>query len=209
MQAHLEMEAYLKRTCAALEGVRYTIVREGIYCESWALYLGFFDPGKAVGKGERRVVSVPEGADRGVAWVGRDELGEGTARILLRKEEFADQTVLLSGGAAVSIKEVAGIISGVMGWGGKEAVGVEELGKERWLDAMVEMKTGKKEDEETRAFMEKWYTTYPAIGKGELDVVDPLLEMLLGRKLESMEESLRRQLKDVRGARESIGQYAR
>ena len=209
MQAHLETEEYLKRTCAGREGMHYTIVREGIYCESWALYLGFFDPGKAVGDGERRVVRVPEGADQGVAWVGRDELGEGTAKILVRKEEFADQTVLLSGGAAVSLRGVAELISGVMGWQGEEAVQVEEMGGERWVDAMVEMKTGKKEDAETREFMKKWYTTYPAIEKGELDVVDPLLEKLLGRKLESMEQSLRQQLKDVGGAKESIGQYAK
>ncbi|MCJ1392194.1 hypothetical protein MMC18_005061 [Xylographa bjoerkii] len=209
MQAHLETEEYLKRTCAGREGVHYTIIREGIYCESWALYLGFFDPGKAVSDGDGRVVRVPEGADRGVAWVGRDELGQGTARILVQREKFADQTVLLSGGAAVSLRGVAETISGIMGWQGKEAVKVEELGKERWVDAMVEMKTGKKEDAETREFMEKWYTTYPAIEKGELDVVDPRLEGLLGRKLESMEESLKKHLKDVGGARESIGQYAK
>ncbi|MCJ1398900.1 hypothetical protein MMC11_002101 [Xylographa trunciseda] len=209
MQAHIETEGYLKRTCAGREGMHYTIIREGIYCESWALYLGFFDPGKTVGNGERRVARVPQGADRGVAWVGRDELGEGTARILLRKEDFVDRTVLLSGGAGVSLRGIAEMISGIMGWHGEEAVEVEELGRERWVDAMVELKTGKKEDAETREFMEKWYTTYPAIEKGELDVVDPLLERLLGRKLESMDESLRKQLKDVGGARESIGQYAK
>ncbi|MCJ1285582.1 hypothetical protein MMC26_004923 [Xylographa opegraphella] len=209
MQAHIETEEYLMRTCAGREGLHYTIIREGIYCESWALYLGFFDPGKAMGKGERKVARVPEGADRGVAWVVRDELGEGTAKILLRKEEFVDRTVLLSGGAAVSLKGVAEMISGIMGWQGEEAVEVEELGREKWLDAMVEIKTGKKEDAETREFMEKWYTTYPAIDKGELDVVDPLLEKLLGRKLESMEESLSKQLTDVGGTKESIGQYAK
>ncbi|MCJ1386162.1 hypothetical protein MMC17_009288 [Xylographa soralifera] len=209
MQAHIETEEYLKRTCAVREGMNYTIIREGIYCESWALYLGFFDPEKVIGKGERRVVKVPEGADKGVAWVGRDELGEGTARILVRKEDFADQTVLLSGGAAVSLRGVAEMINGILGWQGEEVVEVEELGREKWVDTMVEMKTGKKEDAETREFMEKWYTTYPAIEKGELDVVDPLLARLLGRKVESMKESLRKQLKDVGGTKESIGQYAK
>jgi len=37
MKAHLRTEAYLK-SC----GVKYTIIREGIYAESIALYLGFF-----------------------------------------------------------------------------------------------------------------------------------------------------------------------
>jgi uncharacterized protein YbjT (DUF2867 family) len=35
MQAHLDTEAYLKAS-----GLVYTIVREGIYAESWPLYLG-------------------------------------------------------------------------------------------------------------------------------------------------------------------------
>jgi uncharacterized protein YbjT (DUF2867 family) len=35
MQAHLETEAYLKRS-----GLTYTIIREGIYSESWPLYFG-------------------------------------------------------------------------------------------------------------------------------------------------------------------------
>ena len=38
MQAHLDTEKYLKES-----GVTYTIIREGIYSESWPLYLGFFD----------------------------------------------------------------------------------------------------------------------------------------------------------------------
>ena len=208
MQAHIETEAYLKETCAAREGVKYTIIREGIYCESWALYLGFFDPGQ---EAEKRTVKVPEGADKGIAWVGRDELGEGTARILTRGKEFAGKTVLLSGSETVSVRGVAGLVSGIMGWKGEEAAVVEELGMERWVAEMVAMRLqgGEDEVEETKGFMEKWGSTYPAIQKGELAVVDPLLENLLGRKLESMEQSLQKQLKDVKGTKESIGQYAK
>ena len=39
MQAHLDTEAYLKQS-----GLAYTIVREGIYAESYPLYLGKFVP---------------------------------------------------------------------------------------------------------------------------------------------------------------------
>ena len=37
MQAHLDTEAYLRTI-----GLTYTVIREGIYSESWPLYFGFF-----------------------------------------------------------------------------------------------------------------------------------------------------------------------
>ncbi|KAI0960721.1 hypothetical protein AcV7_000025 [Taiwanofungus camphoratus] len=70
MQAHLDTEAYLRAS-----GLAYTILREGIYSESFPLYLGFFDP-----RAREHEVCVP--ADGPVAWVCREDLGEGTARIM-------------------------------------------------------------------------------------------------------------------------------
>lgn len=71
MQAHIDTERYLKES-----GLTYTIIREGIYSESWPLYFGFFDANE--GKDE---VVVPY-SDGKIAWVHRDDLGEGTARII-------------------------------------------------------------------------------------------------------------------------------
>ena len=71
MQAHLDTEKYLKES-----GITYTIIREGIYSESWPLYLGFFDSSE--GKDE---VLIPH-SDGKIAWVCRDDLGEGTAKII-------------------------------------------------------------------------------------------------------------------------------
>ena len=214
MRAHIDTEAYLKKTCARA-GVKYTIVREGIYSESYPLYLGFFDAGKMVGEGggtgnNKRVVKIAEGADRGIAWVDRDALGEGTAKLLVNeKGEFDDRTVLLSGSRGVSLREVAELINGILGWEGEGALRVEEVGMEAYVDFQTEMKTGNKEDRETREFMELWASTFPAIRKGELDVIDPLLEILLGRELKPMKKSLEVLLKDVTSAEGSIGQYAK
>ena len=71
MKAHLETEAYLKGC-----GVTYTIIREGIYSESWPLYFGFFDINS---KKNDVVIPISDGK---IAWVCRDDLGEGTAKIM-------------------------------------------------------------------------------------------------------------------------------
>ena len=72
MQADRETEAYLKTS-----GVPYTIVREGIYSESFPLYFGFWSA-----DGGADEVLVPH-SDGGIAWVSREDLGEGTARIMV------------------------------------------------------------------------------------------------------------------------------
>ena len=71
MRAHIDTEAYLKAS-----GLAYTILREGIYSESYPLYFGFWTPA------EGDEVLVPH-SDGGVAWVSREDLGEGTARIMV------------------------------------------------------------------------------------------------------------------------------
>lgn len=88
MRAHRDSEAYLKES-----GLCYTIIREGIYSESWPLYfgrsniilyfvfklltksIGFFQP-----ESSESDVYVP--GDGGIAWVNREDLGQGTAKLL-------------------------------------------------------------------------------------------------------------------------------
>jgi nucleoside-diphosphate-sugar epimerase len=92
MAAYIETEKYLKES-----GLRYTIVREGIYSAVWKLFFGssdyvgcilcisysrspfagfFFDSGPDVTD-----VYVP--GDGPVAWVNWEDLGEGTAKLIL------------------------------------------------------------------------------------------------------------------------------
>ena len=72
MQAHIATEKYLKES-----GLTYTIIREGIYSESWPLYFGYWKPTRPGNE-----VLIPHG-DGGIAWVCRDDLGEGTARLMV------------------------------------------------------------------------------------------------------------------------------
>jgi uncharacterized protein YbjT (DUF2867 family) len=71
MLAHLDTEAYLAKS-----GLTYTILREGLYSESYSLYTGFFDPTKD------NEVCVP--ADGPISWVCIEDLGEGTAKLMVK-----------------------------------------------------------------------------------------------------------------------------
>lgn len=73
MQAHLDTEKYLKES-----GLTYTILREGIYSESFSLYFGFWNPSQ-----KEDEVLIPH-SDGGIAWVCREDLGEGTAKIMVK-----------------------------------------------------------------------------------------------------------------------------
>lgn len=42
--------------------------------------------------------------------------------------------------------------------------------------------------------MRSWATTFPAVARGELAEVDPLLREILGRELRTLEETLRETL---------------
>ena len=80
MQAHLDTEAYLRQS-----GITYTIIREGIYSESFPLYFGYWNPSRG------NEVRVPYG-DGGIAWVCRDDLGEGTAKLMIAVRDCAEYT---------------------------------------------------------------------------------------------------------------------
>ena len=209
MQAHIDTTAYLHGVCGEGRGTDYTIIKEGIYCESFPLYLGYFDPVK---QQTDRKVRVPS-AEGGIAWVARDDLGEGTARLMLAsgkqtEDEFKNKTVLLSGDQIFTLQQVADMITRTMGWDDKP-VKVEGIGRGEYVQFQMEQKAGSKFNRGTQELMELWSTSYPAIQAGELAVVDPLLQKLLQRKLKSMEECVKLQLKDAKGTEESTDRYAR
>ncbi|KAI0657789.1 NmrA-like family protein [Cubamyces menziesii] len=186
MQAHIDTEQYLKAN-----GLTYTILREGIYSESYPLYFGFFNA--AEGKDE---VIVPY-SDGGIAWVSREDLGEGTAKIIIQGG-FENETRLLSGSRSVTLKEIAEKISSFLGRNVRLVIGSE--------DDYVRANVGKHGPRGEEEFLRKWATTYKALKRGELDVVDPLLQQVLGRELKPFEETLKETL-SLQGA--VMDQYAK
>ncbi|KAI1161868.1 hypothetical protein F5B18DRAFT_422878 [Nemania serpens] len=168
MRAHLRTEEYL-RSVSAAHDVRVTVLREGLYNESWPLYLGYFDAGRA--QSERDVVVLA--GDGRVSWTAIRDLGVASALVLSSTNgEFFDLTFYLStrpataktmGDVARLVGEARGrdVAVKIVGRGEHERFYVEEMGK-------------------PGPAVEWWASTYEALEDGEAFIGDGMLETLLG-----------------------------
>jgi len=190
MQAHIDTEAYLKES-----GVGYTIIREGIYNESWPLYFGWFDPRKG---GERDEVWVPY-SDGGIAWACRDDLGLGTAKIIAAESGYENRTVLLSGSTAPTLSSLASLFSTLLA---PRTITLKIVTLPEFIE--------RNKHKQTLELLEAWSTTWTAIGRGELAVVDPLLKELLGREPKTIEQTIKEQLgEDGKRGADETNRYSR
>lgn len=188
MQAHLSTENYLRELARESEGTfAYTIVREGIYSETWPMYAGFFDL-----QGSSREVLIPhDGSSPGVAWVRREELGEGTARVIQdvvtspKESKFINQTILLSGSKEWSLLETAKALGEVS----RKPVTIRQVSVEEYLGLPQVQKNLKSHG--PGDVPRQWITVYDAIRDGETALVRPLLAQLLGREPESFDVTVR------------------
>ncbi|KZT63041.1 hypothetical protein DAEQUDRAFT_742149, partial [Daedalea quercina L-15889] len=172
MQAHLDTEAYLKKS-----GLTYTIIREGIYSESYPLYFGFWSPAESSGE-----VIIPHG-DGGIAWVNRSDLGEGTARIISAERGYQNRTLLLSGTRTVTLSSLASIISNLL----HRSIHLKVVSEDEYVAAH----TGRPGPRGEADFLHKWATTYSALVRGECAVADPTLGEILGREPTPFEETVK------------------
>ncbi|RHZ53924.1 uncharacterized protein CDV56_106587 [Aspergillus thermomutatus] len=188
MQAHLDTERYLDECTRRHPGFEYTVVREGLYSESYPLYTSFFDPTRPVD-----TVKIPhDGSGPGIAWVKREELGEGTAELMARFRKdpngfmYRHQTVLLSGGKTLTLKETVEILGKVA----KRPVRIQTITEDEFaaLPQNKENFTYHGVDHS-----KVWTSTFEAFRRGEAAYVDPLLKELLGREPEDFETTVSRQ----------------
>lgn len=167
-QAHIKTVEYLRTT-----GMEYIILREGIYAESWWLYAGF-QPNPIPKDGPEQIDFVVP-SDGPVAWVSWDDLGEGTAKILAElakgDRQYIGETLNLTGSRTTTLTEIAKLVERVSG----RKVNVKLVGKEAARE--YHLKDGKKE----QWLVESWVGWFDGISNGECEVVDPLLERILGR----------------------------
>ncbi|KAI0008435.1 NAD(P)-binding protein [Xylariaceae sp. FL0662B] len=171
MRAHLRTEAELA-ALAASSGLRVAVLRQGLYSESWPLYLGYFDPHGAGDDAAR--VEVPLAGDGRVCWTAIADLGLANALILTAPaEDYVGKTVYLATrpAGARSLAEVAALVGRARG--GRE-VRVRIVGGAEHVRYYVE------ERGRERAAVEWWASTYEALEAGEGVVDDPTLESLLG-----------------------------
>ena len=64
-------------------------------------------------------------------------------------------------------------------------------------------------NEGSEDLLQKWSTTYPALVRGELAVVDPLLREVLGRDLKPFEETLKEALSVGDTGDAAVKQYSK
>jgi len=102
MTAHLDTEDLLKTS-----GLKYTIIREGVYSEAFPVFLGYFDSATTT------EIVVP--GDGAISFASREDLGEGTAQLLFSHDHYENQTILLTGSEAYTIKQTAVLVSEILG----------------------------------------------------------------------------------------------
>ncbi|KAJ5836745.1 hypothetical protein N7447_002771 [Penicillium robsamsonii] len=179
MQAHLDTEKYLEQLSHNSPGFGYTVVREGLYTESYPLYTAFFDPKNPVSE-----IKIPhDGSGPGIAWVKREELGEGTAELLKRFVNdpkgfpYLQRTVLLSGSQVLSLKESVDILGKVANL----PVKIHKVSEDEFA-AQPQVKPNFIYHGVDHSKV--WTTTFEAFRRGEAAYVSPLLGELLGREPE-------------------------
>lgn len=186
MQAHLDTEEYLSLKAKYNKDFSWTSIREGIYSESFAMYTGFFDMKLPSGE----ILLPHNGSGPGVSWVKRDELGEGSAKLISNyvssPKDFPhiNTVVLLTGAKSYSLSETVEILGRIAG----KTPAIRKVSIEEY-SSQEHVKKALKTDSVRKVIL--WATSFEALRKGETAVVSPLLEELLGRKPEDFEITIR------------------
>ncbi|KAF7799922.1 hypothetical protein EIP86_011165 [Pleurotus ostreatoroseus] len=166
MQAHLDTEAYLKQS-----GITYTIIREGVYSESFWFYLPYQN------RTQGHEVKIPYG-DGKISFVSREDLGEGTAKLMVA-DTHKNKTVLFTGPQVYTASDLANMITNILK-----------------LDPPLRVKIVSEDEyvastDGGEGLLRKWASTFTALARGELAAVDPLLQTILGRECAPLEQTVR------------------
>ncbi|KAL3418849.1 NmrA-like family protein [Phlyctema vagabunda] len=185
MQAHLDTEKYLASLAAQDSSFKYTVVRIGLYSESFPLYTAFFDPKKPSDE-----VKIPhDGKAPGIAWAKQDELGNAVSLLLKSlinsptNFEYLNRTILLSGPRAWSLQETVEALGRVS----RKTVKLREVSVEEYA-SQPEVQNGLTYGAGDLAAV--WATAFEAIRRGEAAVTTPILAKILGREPESFEDTI-------------------
>lgn len=164
MRAHIRTEAYL----AKLDDVKYTIIREGLYNESWPLYFGYYDP-----KGDDRS-EVPVGGDSPISWTSISDLGLGNALVIAAPSlEYAGKSFWLSANQDPNtLAQVAEMVSSAKG----QKVSVKVVSRGEHEQYYI------RERQMPEPAVKWWSTTYDALRDQECLIKDTTLVKLLSSK---------------------------
>jgi uncharacterized protein YbjT (DUF2867 family) len=143
--------------------INFTSIREGIYTDAFPVFMGWYPS-------TEKVYLTSDGP---IAFTLRAELGEATARLMVRGGHDKE-IVLLTAQETVSFADIIDVINETTGRQVKmELVSPEEF---------VRIKSAEDIGGKPEAFFQKLVTWYHAIEKGDAGVTDPLMADLLGRE---------------------------
>lgn len=174
MAAHLATEEYLKTA-----GVPYTIVREGAYADAFPFFISWYPD----------TTEIKLSGDGPIVWTSRDELAEGTAKLML-EDGYENELVLLTGPEPLTLRETTQVVAEALG----KEITFEEVTEDQYVDQFN--KTGK-----SAGLARAWAGTFRGLRQGEGETVDPLLEKLLGRRPKSGREWITKTLQENPGYR--------
>lgn len=165
MQAHLRTENYL----STLDDIKSTVLREGLYNESWPLYLGYFEPKS---DGRERVTVAGDGK---VSWTSIADLGLASALVLTAKgKTYAGKTLYLTSDPvnAKTLAEVAEMV----GQARSKSLALRVVSQDEYEAHYIE-------DRKMEAPGVKWWSSsYSALENGECLIQDSPLVGLLRSK---------------------------
>jgi uncharacterized protein YbjT (DUF2867 family) len=192
MAAHLSTERYLAQVQQKTpSSFSYTVVREGLYSESYPIYTAFFDINNPPASGEIRIPH--DGSGPGISWAKRDELGEATARLIVQYLKdgtsfpWLNKIIVLSGPRAYSLNGTAEVFSRILGKPIKIVeTSVDDYAQQPQVKAGLDYGTGD--------WARLWANAFEGIRQFEANVVNSHLRNLLGREPEDFETTIRNSL---------------
>lgn len=187
MKAHIDTEKYLNQLSNGDKSFTYTAIREGIYTESFPLYTSFFDL-----QNPTTEIKLPIDGKHSVAFAKRDELGEATARLIInhtnnniKKYDYINKIILLSGPQSISFNEMARIFSKLLNKSIQiKTTTVNDYCNQEKVKALTVYGGGT--DNSTQI----WSSTYNGIENGESSITTNHLSSILERQPESFETTI-------------------
>lgn len=194
MQAHLLTEKYLHEQAVAGR-LSYTCIREGIYSESFPLYLAALD----LERPAHDILIPHSGSGPGIAWVKTDELGEATANLIISCAKnvgnfpYRNQTMLLSGCQELSLNDTVDIVAEIT----QRPLAIRETSVEASLGAIMARPVNPIATGYRGGGPEAYASLFESIKNGEAATTSTVLGELLGREPERFAVTAREMIKSI------------
>lgn len=161
---HYHTEVYLKKS-----GIAYTLFRNTFYTEMLPMFMG-----DALASGSWYYAAGQAKAN----FASRTDMAEALANVLAEPGKHVNKTYEITGGKAYSFSEIA-------------AVAGEFAGKPvNYIPiSLDDLQEGMKKAGVPAAYIPLMVSVADSMGAGEMDVTDPALEQLLGRRPEEIRET--------------------